>query len=156
VWEVEVNLCALFQRIHPNRRPYVTFRDMLVLYGEEFTPHPPTPQAGGPHLIGCSRLIFQCIRRFPSYLKAFSPIPNLRTHHTVPLALDGHEWSYTSLSRFTPLGKKPRYLLDRRLGVSKRWPGRCGVEKNPHSCLEWYPSHPARGKSFYWQSFLTG
>ncbi|KAJ4444965.1 hypothetical protein ANN_06764 [Periplaneta americana] len=42
----------------------------------------PNPQAGGPPLIGCPRLLIQYIRRYPPYLEAVSSIRKLRTRHT--------------------------------------------------------------------------
>jgi hypothetical protein len=43
----------------------------------------PNTQAGGPPLVGCSRLRVQYIRSNPPYLEAISPIRNLRTRHAV-------------------------------------------------------------------------
>ncbi|KAJ4428508.1 hypothetical protein ANN_24550 [Periplaneta americana] len=43
----------------------------------------PNPQAGGPPLIGCPRLLIQYIRSYPPYLEAVSSIRNLRTCHAV-------------------------------------------------------------------------
>ncbi|KAJ4452211.1 hypothetical protein ANN_03729 [Periplaneta americana] len=43
----------------------------------------PNPQAGGPPLIGCPRLLIQYIRSYPPYLEAVSSIRNLRTRHAV-------------------------------------------------------------------------
>jgi hypothetical protein len=41
----------------------------------------PNPQAGGPPLVGCPRLLIQYIRSYPPYLEAVSSIRNLRTRH---------------------------------------------------------------------------
>jgi hypothetical protein len=43
----------------------------------------PNPQAGGPPLVGCPRLLIQYIRRYPPYLDAVSSIRNPRTRHAV-------------------------------------------------------------------------
>jgi hypothetical protein len=47
------------------------------------------------------------------------------------LALDGSGWSSSSLCCFTPLGKSPRFSLDRGLCGPQNRSERCGVEKNP-------------------------
>jgi hypothetical protein len=41
------------------------------------------PQAGGPPLVGCPRLLIQYIPSYPPYLKAVPSIRNLRTRHAV-------------------------------------------------------------------------
>jgi hypothetical protein len=43
----------------------------------------PNPQAGGPPLVGCPRLLNQYIRSYPPYLEAVSSIRNLRTRHAM-------------------------------------------------------------------------
>ncbi|KAJ4446561.1 hypothetical protein ANN_13258 [Periplaneta americana] len=43
----------------------------------------PNPQAGGPPLIGCPRLLIQYIRSYPPYLEAVSSIRNLRKRHAM-------------------------------------------------------------------------
>jgi hypothetical protein len=43
----------------------------------------PYPQAGGPPLVGCPRLLIQYIHSFPPYLEGVSSIRNLRTRHAV-------------------------------------------------------------------------
>jgi hypothetical protein len=43
----------------------------------------PNPQAGGPPLVGCPRLLIQYIRSYPTYLGAVSFIRILRTRHAV-------------------------------------------------------------------------
>jgi hypothetical protein len=45
--------------------------------------------------------------------------------------LDGGEWSASCPCHFTPGGKSPWNLLDRRLGGPQSWFGRGGAEKNP-------------------------
>jgi len=41
------------------------------LYGEELSAHCPTPQAGGPSLVGCPQLLTQHIRSYPPYWRPF-------------------------------------------------------------------------------------
>jgi hypothetical protein len=43
----------------------------------------PNPQAGGPPLVGCPRLLVQYIRSYPPKLEGVSSIRNLRTRHAV-------------------------------------------------------------------------
>jgi hypothetical protein len=43
----------------------------------------PNPQAGGPPLVGCPRLLIRYIRSYSTYLEAVSSIHNLRTRHAV-------------------------------------------------------------------------
>jgi transposase InsO family protein len=43
----------------------------------------PNPQAGGPPLVGCLRLLIQHIRSYPRKLEGVSSIRNLRTRHAV-------------------------------------------------------------------------
>jgi hypothetical protein len=50
----------------------------LVFYCEEFLAPRPTPQAGGPPLVGC-----QYIHSYPPKLEGVSSIRNLRTCHAV-------------------------------------------------------------------------
>jgi hypothetical protein len=38
----------------------------------------PNPQAGGPHLVGCTQLLIQYINSYLLYLEAVSSISNLR------------------------------------------------------------------------------
>lgn len=45
-------------------------------------------------------------------------------------AVGAGEWSASSPTRFTPWGKGPQYLLNRRLGGPHRQSGSCGKEKN--------------------------
>jgi hypothetical protein len=47
-------------------------------------------------------------------------------------------------------GKSPRYPLDRKLGGPLIWSGHGGEEKNPSSCQEPNPSHPARSLVIAW------
>ncbi|KAJ4442813.1 hypothetical protein ANN_04406 [Periplaneta americana] len=44
------------------------------------------PQAGGPPLIGCPRLLIQYIHSYSPYLEAVSSIRNLRTRHAVVIS----------------------------------------------------------------------
>jgi hypothetical protein len=58
------------------------------------------------------------------------------------LALDGDEWSASRPGRFTPGGKGPRYLLNRRFrGGAQSQPGHCG-EKFSVSGMELGPASP--------------
>jgi hypothetical protein len=58
------------------------FRKIMVLSRGVFSPTP-NPQAGGPSLVGCPRLLIQYIRSYPQYLETVSSIRNLRTRHAV-------------------------------------------------------------------------
>jgi hypothetical protein len=59
------------QIIRPSSKPFVTFRNKLIFYVEEFSPTP-NPQAGGPPLVGCRQQLIQYIRSYPPYLEAVS------------------------------------------------------------------------------------
>jgi hypothetical protein len=48
----------------------MVFRNMVIFYGEELLAPRPTPQAGGPPLVGCPLLH---IRSYPPYLEAVPP-----------------------------------------------------------------------------------
>jgi hypothetical protein len=48
----------------------------------EYNPTP-NPQAGGPPLVGCPRLLMQYVRSFPPNLEGVSSIRNLWTRHAV-------------------------------------------------------------------------
>jgi hypothetical protein len=48
-------------------------RNMVIFYGEELLAPRPNPQAGGPPLVGCQRLLIQCIRSYPPYPEAVPP-----------------------------------------------------------------------------------
>jgi hypothetical protein len=43
----------------------------------------PNPQAGGPPLVGCPRLLIQYIRSYSPYLEAVPSICNLRMRHAL-------------------------------------------------------------------------
>jgi hypothetical protein len=43
----------------------------------------PNPQAGGPPIVGCPRLLIQCIRSYHPYSEAVSSIRNPRTRHAM-------------------------------------------------------------------------
>jgi hypothetical protein len=45
----------------------------------------PNPQAGGPSLVGCLRLLIQYIHSYPPYLEGIS-IRSLRTRHAVVIS----------------------------------------------------------------------
>jgi hypothetical protein len=59
-----------------------SFVTSLFLWWRVVSPTP-NPQAGGPPLIGCPRLLFQYIRSYPPYLEAVSSIHNLRMRHAM-------------------------------------------------------------------------
>jgi len=67
--------------------------EQASFYGELLVPGP-TPQSGGPPLIGCPRLLIQCIRSYPPYLEAVSYIRNQRTRHAVG-TWDTHNMEYS-------------------------------------------------------------
>jgi hypothetical protein len=52
----------------------------------------PNPQAGGPPLVGCPRLLIQYIRSYPPKLEGVSSICNLRTRHAV--VTRDPQWEY--------------------------------------------------------------
>jgi hypothetical protein len=47
------------------------FVTWFIFYGEELSAPRQIPKAGGPPLVGCSRLLIQYIRSYPLYLHAF-------------------------------------------------------------------------------------
>jgi len=55
----------------------------FFFFSEELLSHPPNPQTGGPPHVGCPRLLIECIRSYPLYLEAVSPIHNPRTRYAV-------------------------------------------------------------------------
>jgi hypothetical protein len=61
----------------------VNFCNKIIFYGEELLAPRPTPQAGGPPLVGYPRLLIQYIRSYPPYLEAVPSIRNLRTCHAL-------------------------------------------------------------------------
>jgi hypothetical protein len=60
----------------PNSTPFVIFRSKLIFQGDELLDPRPTPQTGGPPLVGCPRLLIQYNRSYPPYLEAASSIRN--------------------------------------------------------------------------------
>jgi hypothetical protein len=58
----------------PAQMPCVIFRNKLDFQGKELLASHPTPQDGGPALIGCSRLLIKYIHSYPPYLEAAFPI----------------------------------------------------------------------------------
>jgi hypothetical protein len=64
-------------------RPYVRFITKLEFCGEELFSARPTPQAGGPPLVGCPRLLIEYIHSYLPYLQAVSSICNPRMRHAV-------------------------------------------------------------------------
>ena len=63
------------------------FLNMTVLQGGVVSTSP-NPQAGGPPLVGCPRLLIQFIRSYPPYWRR-SSIRNLRTRHAVVTDMKG-------------------------------------------------------------------
>jgi hypothetical protein len=59
------------------------FVTILFFLRWEVVGHTHNPQAGVPPLVGCSRLLIQCIHRHPPHLEAVSSIRNLRKRHAV-------------------------------------------------------------------------
>jgi hypothetical protein len=53
------------QTISAGPRPCEMFRNMVIFYGEELLAPRPTTQPGGPPLVGCPRLLIQCIHSYP-------------------------------------------------------------------------------------------
>ena len=47
------------------------FVEMFSFYGENVISTSPNPQAGGPPLVGCPRLLIQYIRRYLPYWRPF-------------------------------------------------------------------------------------
>ncbi|KAJ4427260.1 hypothetical protein ANN_24878 [Periplaneta americana] len=64
----------------------------------------PNPQAGGPPLIGCPRLLIQYIRSYPPYLEAVSSIRNLRTRHAVVIGTH-NSWTIANYSTENTLSR---------------------------------------------------
>jgi hypothetical protein len=105
------------QRISPGPRHFETFRNKLLFYGEDILAPRPNLQAGGPPLVGFSRLLIQHIRSYPPYLEAFPP--STVSGHTLPWWRGTHltwislaSWAIISLSRMTvpPYGHSDIYL----------------------------------------------
>jgi hypothetical protein len=57
-----LSLTSFIQRIHPSPKPFVTFRNKLLL-GWGFVRHMPNPQAGWRPIFSCRRVLIQYIRR---------------------------------------------------------------------------------------------
>jgi hypothetical protein len=74
---------TLCQVIRPVPRLCVVIRNKYwVLRGRVVSPLP-NPQAGGPPIVDCPRLLIQYICSYPPYLEAFSSICKTRTRHAV-------------------------------------------------------------------------
>jgi hypothetical protein len=61
----------------------IRFVTSYSFYGGGLLAPPSNPQAGGPHPVGCSRLLIQYICSYPPYLEAVFSICNLRMRHAV-------------------------------------------------------------------------
>ena len=68
---VPFQLFRLYQRISPVPRHMYQFRNKDNFCGQELLAPRPTPQAGGPLLVGCQRLLILYIRSYPPYWKPF-------------------------------------------------------------------------------------
>ena len=64
-------LLRSYQNISPGPRQEFMFRNKANFYGEKLLPPLPNPQAGGPPLVGCLRLLTQYIRSYPPYWRPF-------------------------------------------------------------------------------------
>jgi len=73
-----------FQRIYPNPRPCVRFRNKLLFLWRNVSPSP-NFQAREPPLISCSRLLvlYTRIRSYPPHEEVVSSNHNPRTRHAV-------------------------------------------------------------------------
>jgi hypothetical protein len=56
--------CVLYVPSISSQRPCVTFHNKLLYYVEEFSASP-NPQAGGPPLLRCPRMLVWYIHRYP-------------------------------------------------------------------------------------------
>jgi hypothetical protein len=63
------------------QRVFVTFRNKFNFWRGVYS-STPNPKAGRPNPVDCTRLMFQYIRIYPSYLNAVTSIQNLRTRWT--------------------------------------------------------------------------
>jgi hypothetical protein len=68
------------QRIPPKRGSFITFRNMVVFYGEGLLASPLNCQTREAPLAGCPRLLIRHIRNCPN-LEAVYSSRNLRTRH---------------------------------------------------------------------------
>jgi len=59
------------QKISPRPRQLWTFHNMAIFYGEELLAPLPNPRAGVTPLVGCPRLLIQCIHSYPPYWRPF-------------------------------------------------------------------------------------
>jgi hypothetical protein len=64
------------QRISPGPRRFETFRNNKKILRWGIVGLKPKPQAGGPPLAGCPRLVIQYIRSYPRYPEDFPPSAN--------------------------------------------------------------------------------
>ena len=65
--------CSVRTKMSVQVRGFVCdiFRNKTCFYGEELLAPLPTPQAGGPPLVDCPRLLIQCICSYPPYWRLF-------------------------------------------------------------------------------------
>jgi len=78
---VPFQLLRLYQRISPDPKPIYPFvRRPVLRWGVVSTSH--NPQAGGPPLLGCTRLLIQNIRSYPPYWRpSLHPQPEDAPYH---------------------------------------------------------------------------
>jgi hypothetical protein len=62
-----------YQRIIPGPRHFETFRNNRQIFTVRCCRPNAQPQAGGPPLVGCPRLLIQYIRSYPPYPEDFPP-----------------------------------------------------------------------------------
>jgi hypothetical protein len=83
------NLISIFFRLGRLSKESVQVRGFLwsfvtsLFLGQGVVSPMANPQAWGPPLVGCPRLLIQYIRSYPPYLEAAPSIGNLRTRHAV-------------------------------------------------------------------------
>ena len=89
----------------------------IVFYGEVLLAPRPTPQAGGPPLVGCPRLLIQFIHSYPPYWRPFfHPQPE-----DAPCRGDRDPYSWKCMSLgFWNCPPAPRKCKCRRKGTSPR------------------------------------
>jgi hypothetical protein len=61
----------------------ISLRSTFLLFRRGVVVPTPNPQAGGPPLVGCLRLLIQYICSYPPYLEVVSSIRNQRMYHAM-------------------------------------------------------------------------
>jgi hypothetical protein len=77
------HLTTSFQRIRPNPRPRVTFRNALFFLRRGVNRRKSNPKDGGSPPVGCQQLLVKYNRSYRSYLEAVSTNRRPRKRHTV-------------------------------------------------------------------------